>query len=442
MHFLALKLCNYLGSSRGRARVATHWAQEKAACREDLTDAELMESMLPVLRDVPGVRYSKIAIEAMELGRRKLAMGLLEHEPVVTDQVRLFMAMGDIASALDRAIDAGIVPLVLKVILQARRSQPLHEVLDLIRVRPEARDLFVSYCRQCESTELTHDVLLGLELSGDAGLTTLARATRLCPFATIATSSTRGDHGEGGAPTQEAPTSVGRMSTDGGVSATRSKLLQEAARLLSGHIETKSDASPSGSQMIAKTPSKRSPAASSRATDLSGMHMHLCAKAARDQDRLLSIQGELEQLSSRRGQLVFCGLSVAGTVERCLQNGMVREAQIVQEDFGLSDLLYASCQVRALSNKRAWTALETLVTDRKFVHLNMDRVLDIALPAGCPQDVALRLAARISDSRVRARKCARIGVTADDLAALAGGAKSDLIMSKLRGLRDAVSGHG
>eukprot|EP01118_Nematostelium_gracile_P020450 TRINITY_DN9916_c0_g1_i1.p1 TRINITY_DN9916_c0_g1~~TRINITY_DN9916_c0_g1_i1.p1 ORF type:complete len:794 (-),score=201.81 TRINITY_DN9916_c0_g1_i1:37-2124(-) len=157
-HFLALEICNYL--SIRKDQVLVDWACRKVQGEGD--DLEITRIIVDKLQKMPGISYAEIASQAYKGGRLELATSLLEYEPKAADQVPLLISMGQDETALAKAIESGDTDLVYLVILHIRRALPPADFFRLIRARPVALDLLISYSRQ-QDLKLLKDLYFQFE---------------------------------------------------------------------------------------------------------------------------------------------------------------------------------------------------------------------------------------------------------------------------------------
>ena len=207
-HLLAMRICEYLRIHP--ERVLVHWACQKIKhCADELSDAQLGEMIVKKLSLCPGISYSNIASTAFRYGKRSLATlvsregnrhdviqvamccsnlfafidqrlalffflllslpsgslfmfrlfsfflpQLLEYEPLASDQVPLLMSMKEDELALTKAIQSGDTDLVYLALLHLKKHRKQKDFFALIREKPLARDLYISYCKQTDLPSL------------------------------------------------------------------------------------------------------------------------------------------------------------------------------------------------------------------------------------------------------------------------------------------------
>jgi len=147
-HLLALRICEYLRIHP--ERVLVHWACVRVKAAEELSDVALGEQIVAKLRVCPGISFAPIASTAFRHGRRALATYLLEFEPLAADQVPLLMSMQEDELALGKAIASGDTDLVYLALLHLKKHRKQKDFFGLIKDKPLARDLYISYCKQVD----------------------------------------------------------------------------------------------------------------------------------------------------------------------------------------------------------------------------------------------------------------------------------------------------
>ncbi|KAK4369093.1 hypothetical protein RND71_012885 [Anisodus tanguticus] len=144
-HLLAQQISEYL--SMNQEVVVMHWASTKITASAAIPDATLLEMLLDKLKICKGISYAAVAAHADKNGRRKLAAMLVEHEPRSSNQVPLFLSIGEEDTALMKATESGDTDLVYLVLFDIWQKRPALEFFGTIQARPLARDLFVNYAR-------------------------------------------------------------------------------------------------------------------------------------------------------------------------------------------------------------------------------------------------------------------------------------------------------
>ncbi|RUS71261.1 hypothetical protein EGW08_020975 [Elysia chlorotica] len=156
---LAVRICQYLKvpDAEGRSRILAHWACFKVQQKNEDED-KLARAISQKLMDVPGVSFSEIASQALEYGRKQLAVKLLDYEARASEQVPLLLKMGQDQTALTKAIDSGDTDLVYTVLLHLRdKKQNSGDFFMMIRTMPIACALYIQYSRQ-QNLKLVEDL--------------------------------------------------------------------------------------------------------------------------------------------------------------------------------------------------------------------------------------------------------------------------------------------
>jgi hypothetical protein len=174
-HLLALRVCESLRMDPGR--VLVHWACTKVRLSDEDDDRKLGAAISRKLQSHRGIPYTEIASAAVEAGRPQLAAMLLEHEPRASEQVPLLISMRREDVALDKAIASGDVDLVYLVLFHLKRAHKDTEVFEMVKERPLARNLLISYCRQ-HDPEYLRALLFYFRLRSEAAALSVADAYR------------------------------------------------------------------------------------------------------------------------------------------------------------------------------------------------------------------------------------------------------------------------
>ncbi|XP_035827127.1 vacuolar protein sorting-associated protein 16 homolog [Aplysia californica] len=156
---LSVRICQYLKipDAEGRSRILAHWACFKVQQKHE-DEEKLARAISQKLLDVPGVSFSEIASQALEHGRKQLAVKLLDYEPRASEQVPLLLKMGQDQTALTKAIDSGDTDLVYTVLLHLRdKMASAGDFFMMIRTMPIACSLYIQYCRQ-QNLKLVEDL--------------------------------------------------------------------------------------------------------------------------------------------------------------------------------------------------------------------------------------------------------------------------------------------
>ncbi|KAH3746297.1 vacuolar protein sorting-associated protein 16 [Pelomyxa schiedti] len=150
-HLLAYHISKHLGLPV--QRVLLGWACEKVqASPTDLP--ELSRDIYDKLKEYPGISYARIASVAYQSSKKSLATKLLDYEPRAAEQVPLLLRMAQEEVALAKAVESGDTDLVFLVLLHMIRTKQPRDFLEIVRQRPAALELLLSYCKQ-----QNHDLL-------------------------------------------------------------------------------------------------------------------------------------------------------------------------------------------------------------------------------------------------------------------------------------------
>ncbi|XP_031556502.1 vacuolar protein sorting-associated protein 16 homolog [Actinia tenebrosa] len=153
---LAIRICDYLKiqKAEGASRILGHWACYKVQ-QANVGDEEIARAINAKLGESTGISYTEIASKALECGRTKLAIRLLDYEPKAADQVPLLMRMKNDELALEKAIMSGDTDLVYTVIMHLKDTQSQGDFRRSIRNYPVAFNLFTKYCKENEPQTLS-----------------------------------------------------------------------------------------------------------------------------------------------------------------------------------------------------------------------------------------------------------------------------------------------
>lgn len=146
---LALEICNYLklASGEGKSRVLGHWACYKVetSTEDEAETARQVSSRLGLNAEIS---YSDVAGRAAEVGKKRLAVQLLDHEVRADKQVPLLLKLGQGAQALNKAIDSGDTDLIYHVILSLQEQHSTADFHMIIRGVELGARLYKKYCSQ------------------------------------------------------------------------------------------------------------------------------------------------------------------------------------------------------------------------------------------------------------------------------------------------------
>ncbi|KAF6254839.1 vacuolar protein sorting-associated protein 16 [Scenedesmus sp. NREL 46B-D3] len=385
-HLLAYRIAEAMGGG-GQQEVLLHWAAAKISASPAVPDFALKEALAAKMSKLERPKYAPLAAHAQSVGRRSLAIRLLEEEPSAAQQVPLLLSLAKTAGssssgsagaagpgldeaggpddtlgrALLKAIVSGDPDLVYLVLFEAYRSRPLPDFWKLVSPRVTARKLFVKFTRLKEP-ELLETLYVTQQLHQEAADLALESALRhLVPHSAAAA-----------ARPEEA----------------------EVARAVSG-LQAAAQ----------KYTHCRDAAWQSKAT----------AEAA----MLLKEQSKLERDT---GQSLFVGLSLADSIATCLRMGhnkaaaslrrrhtpVLRARAVTRRNPSWACIKFAVPEVRwywvklgALAAAHDWEGLDAWAGERKSP-IGWEPFLQAAQKNGAPREVQARLIARMPDSRAKA----------------------------------------
>ncbi|KAG2381634.1 hypothetical protein C9374_006018 [Naegleria lovaniensis] len=145
-HLLAYRICTYLKIKPNS--VLVHWACSKVLSNED--DGIILESIDKKLSECEGIPFSSVASTAYSVGKKNLAIQLLEREERASEQVPLLLNMGETKNALRKAIISGETDLVYLVLLHMKKNMEVSHFFSIINEKGfrVARNLLVTYCKE------------------------------------------------------------------------------------------------------------------------------------------------------------------------------------------------------------------------------------------------------------------------------------------------------
>jgi len=345
-HLHALRVSEFLGLPP--ARVLLHWAAQRMAGALALSDRQLLDCLMEKLRLCPGIPYGDIASEAFRRGRPRLAALLLDYEQRSGEQVPLLTSMGEDDRALAKAVESGDTDLMYLAVFHLYRKLPSFAAFaECVARRPEARKLFVAYCRRTDA-ELLKSFLYA---AGDA-------------------------QGTADAVLREALGGLRQGQLEAG---TAGKLLEQAASL---YAKCKLDA---------------------QAAQVGDAARLLKAQVELE-------YGEGRRGAAAAGaRHKYVGSSLGGTLLTALAEGHPKTAAKLRADFRLGDRHWAWLRARAAASRRDWDAL-CLLAEEKRVPTGHAALVELALDAGAPRVELARLIARVGEPAARAEWYAAAGL--------------------------------
>ena len=145
-HLVAYRICTYLKIKPNN--VLVHWACSKVLSNED--DHVILDSIDKKLSECEGVPFSTVASTAYSVGKKNLAIQLLEREERASEQVPLLLNMNETKNALRKAIISGETDLVYLVLLHMKKNMEVSSFFSVINEKGfrVARNLLVTYCKE------------------------------------------------------------------------------------------------------------------------------------------------------------------------------------------------------------------------------------------------------------------------------------------------------
>ncbi|GLC37683.1 hypothetical protein PLESTM_000635700 [Pleodorina starrii] len=402
--------------------VLMQWACAKISAAAQVDDAQLKDAIVAKLKCCPQVRYAPLAAHALSLGRRRLALRLLEDERSAALQVPLLLRLaigagggggggggaggraggrsstaallesggdegGDegegrdevLHRALRKAVESGDTDLVFLVLFGIYRSRPLPEFWSLVAPRALARSLFIKYCRSKEpgllETILTAAAAGGGTPAGGGAAATAAAAAAAAFPPSAATAELAG--------------------------------LQFRAALVSER------------EAVAAAGGPGSPGAEAAATKLAGTLNDVAQKYGQSRDcgfqskavsELSSLLREQIRLEKETGQRLFVGLSLVDTMRTAIRLGHPKAAAALKKQFAVSDRRFAWIKVRTLAEARDWESLEGFASELRRSPIGWEPFVEAAKKWNAPLDYTARLVARLPDSPAKAGEYSALGL--------------------------------
>jgi hypothetical protein len=137
----------------GCLRIIRAWASQKV--RESGYDAfETAAIIYKKLSATPVISYAEIATEAVDRGRKELAVKLLEYETRASEQVPLLLKLDQHRLAIDKAVASGDSHLLFTVLHRLKNTFPENEFLSMIRSYPIPFSLYQRICKDEDADRL------------------------------------------------------------------------------------------------------------------------------------------------------------------------------------------------------------------------------------------------------------------------------------------------
>lgn len=410
-HLMAYRVAEALGGA-GKEEVLLHWAAAKISASPSVADGALKEALSAKISLMDRPKYAPLAAHAQSVGRRSLAIKLLEEEPSAAQQVPLLISLAKgssttssgqsplssstdtlpsaegaedtLSRALRKAVDARDPDLVYLALFAAYRSRPLPEFWKMVGPRPTARNLFVKYTRVKEP-ELLETLYITQQMAPEAAELALETALRTLSNATSGGSSS----------------STGGARPDAAIASAISGL-QEASQKYG------------------------------QCRDMAWQ-----AKAAAEAALLLKEQLKLERDT---GQALFVGLSLADTLTTCFRLGHARAAASLRKTFSVPEARWYWLKLTALAAAHDWEGLDAFAAERRSP-IGWEPFLQAAAQHGAPQEVQMRLIARMPDSTAKAEAYNAINCPRE-AAAVAAALKDMDLFARIQGAVNANSPAG
>ncbi|KAG2491741.1 hypothetical protein HYH03_009904 [Edaphochlamys debaryana] len=406
----------------GPEAVLLQWACAKISAASAggaaVDDERLKDSIVAKLKGCPGVRYAPLAAHALSVGRKRLALRLLEEERSAALQVPLLLKLatggvvgqgqggragarvhapldpGDeegegageaMQRALRKAVESGDTDLVYLVLFGLYRALPLPEFWALVAARALARNLFIKYCRAKEP-ELLETILTaastgagtpgGPQPSSSAAAAAAAAFPPAAAAAELAGMQLRAALAAEVAAGRAAAAAGGAAGGSGGGEAAAAKF---AAALM--------DVSAKYGQ----------------AKD--------CAFQAKAVAELAALRREQARLEREAGQSgVLVGRSLVDTIRQAIRLGHPRAAAALKKQFGVTERRFAWIKVRTLAEARDWESLEGYASELKRSPIGFEPFVEAAKQWNAPLDYKARLIARLPDSPAKAEEFSALGL--------------------------------
>eukprot|EP00878_Enallax_costatus_P027161 GHUV01029216.1.p1 GENE.GHUV01029216.1~~GHUV01029216.1.p1 ORF type:complete len:582 (+),score=119.59 GHUV01029216.1:259-2004(+) len=350
-HLLAFKIASEALGGVGKQEVLLHWAAAKISASPAVPDDRLKQEIAAKMSQIERPRYAHLAAHAQSVGRRSLAIKLLEEEPSAAQQVPLLISLAKTSTstsagaaadadaaedtlgrALRKAVESGDPDLVYLSLFAAYKTRSLPEFWKLVSPRAPARNLFVKYTRVKEP-ELLETLYTTNQLHQESADLALERALK-------ALNSNNGSSTAG----------VYSRPSDDDVNKCISGL-QSAAKEYAQCRDA-------GWQ----------------------------SKAANEAASLFKEQLKLERDT---GQVLFVGLSLADTITTCLKLGHQRQAANLRKQFAVPDTRWYWLKISALAAAHDWDGLDLFAGERKSP-IGLEPFLEVAQKHGGPREVMMR----------------------------------------------------
>ncbi|KAG2424052.1 hypothetical protein HYH02_015233 [Chlamydomonas schloesseri] len=415
---------NPTAPAMGQDQVLMQWACAKISAASSggsqVDDAQLKDSIVAKLKGCPSVRYAPLAAHALVVGRRRLALRLLDEERSPAQQVPLLLslALGSAAArtggtssagrpgldargaddegdssdevlqrALRKAIESGDTDLVYLVLFGLYRARPLPEFWSLVAVRALARNLFIKYCKAKEPG-LLETILTSAVATGNSAAST------------------------GGSQLSAAAAAAAASFPPAAAAAELAGLHFRAALQQEVQACEQAAAGAAGGGML---PAQAEAAATQLAAELADVsHKYVQSRDYAFQSKAVSemaaLRREQARLERETGQHLFYGLSLVDTVRAAIRLGHHRAATAIKKQFALSDRRFTWIKVRTLAEARDWESLEGFATELRRSPIGWEPFIEAAKKWQAPSEYRARLVARLPDSPAKAEEFSALGL--------------------------------
>jgi len=388
-HLLAYRISELLGV--GGQAVLVAWAADKMAGGPTMSDAELKDAITAKLKLAPRPRFAAVAAHAQSLGRRSLAIKLLEEESSPGQQVPLLISLAKssssgissssgaphtgadeeddtLAKALRKAVESGDPDLVYLALFAGYTSRPLPLFWNMIAGRAPARNLFIKYAKT-KDPELLDTLFTTAHLLPEGAELSMYRAqASMGPGNKQTTTTAGGGRSSSGATAGGGATGFNRPD-DATINSFCTRVNQAAQKF-------------------------------DKARDSSFQ-----SKAAAELALLVREQAKLEKDT---GQALFLGLSLTDTLRACIRLGHNRAAAALRKQFSVPESRWYWLKLMSLCEAHDWEGLEEWAGERKASPIGWEPFLEKARQAGAPRDYLARLIARLPDTPRKAEEYASI----------------------------------
>jgi len=286
----------------GKQHALHAWALAKMATMTDIPDSAMVELIHEKMLACPGISYALVAREAHQRGRPRLARALLDYEPCAAQQVPMMKHIGEHDYALTKAIESRDADLVCLTVLDLKAQTKFQEFVTLLNEYPQARALFVAFCRrtECETLKSLY-CSMGDTLSG-------AEAMLHQAYSRNSDGCINGDLSEYPVVHSAKCLEQVGMMFDHGKDAFSSKTLNEGAKLFHAQMQLSMD---------------------------------------------------------RNGMPHVVGTSLCDTLYILIKYNKWKEVQHFRSEFKISDRHFAWIKARSLAEQGNWAALDNLAHERK-----------------------------------------------------------------------------